>query len=347
MLMSRAADDIESRLPGSNAKLRTTERSLAFMSSGLVFGNYDFLEYIILNAIPSEESDPEYIRRFGKNVVQIEDQIPASSQGPIIAVGEVDGAVIPAGTELSNPAGKLYTTNAMAVIAGGVANIDVTATSPGLDGDMASGDTLTFTSPVPDVDADVTVGPGGIIDGTDMESIESYFARMQERASAGGVYGKDGDYAIWAKEVPGVTRAWEVDDYPEEGTIGIVFMLDNSDPPIPNGAKLLEVKNYVYEKAPVNVDVETYAPTLTGVAVKATIFPDTAKVRAAVTDSVKAMFASQGGKAPGKKLYRAKISEAISTSDGEEDHILILPATDLLAGPTELFVFGSIEFIPG
>ena len=49
--------------------------------------------------------------------------------------------------------------------------------------------------------------------------------------------------------------------------------------------------------------------------------------------------------APGQILYRSHIEQAISSVDGEENHVLVSPSEDVVCGNTKVLVMGEVDYV--
>ena len=93
-----------------------------------------------------------------------------------------------------------------ATSAGGVLRVPITCSTTGAVGNADDGTALILVTPVNGLPssgvADTLTG------GFDTEDLETWRARVIERYYWTPQGGADGDYVVWAKEVPGITRAW-------------------------------------------------------------------------------------------------------------------------------------------
>ena len=116
-LRDRDASDIESRLPGTDARLRFgVLSSIAKTHAGGTHGLYGYLDWLA-RQIFADTADYENIVRaaavYGMTPTQAE-----AAVGNITFTG-TDGTIIPALTGLQRSDGELFTTDAEATIAGG------------------------------------------------------------------------------------------------------------------------------------------------------------------------------------------------------------------------------------
>jgi len=225
---------------------------------------------------------------------------------------------------------------------------------------LDDGSIVSLTSPEAGVvsDAVVDTPDGTAVEGEDQEGIEDYRIRVLERKQAPPAGGKVTDYIAFAKTVTGVTRVWVSPGLLGEGTVGVYFVEDGEIPIFPSAPKIAEVLIAVNEQKPVTADAFVISPIERSVDVEIQIKPNTAAVQAAVTAELQDMIFREaqvadaadpdkvgtGGTFSGD-IPLSKYNEAISLADGEEDHILNLPAADVEAATGELVSLGAVTFI--
>lgn len=155
--------------------------------------------------------------------------------------------------------------------------------------------------------------------------------------------GADGDYIVWAKEVPGITRAWAYRHWMGAGSVGV--MVASSDPvnPVPDAATVQAVKSHIEPLAPVaGSSLYVFAPVPKSVDFHIKLTPDTAAVRAAVTAELRSFLLRDGY--PEGELTLSRINEAISIATGEYSHQLIAPAANVSIAKNELAVMGTLSW---
>jgi uncharacterized phage protein gp47/JayE len=342
-IQKQIAGYLQSQLPGSNAEIPGTEFVISAAHAGPIYELYDFIRFALRQAVPNEDMDPAFIVKWAK-FQKITQNPPAPAKGTVQFTG-VNGSPIPQGTELELPNGTVFTTDAVAVIAAGIANVNITAKTSGVAGNAPNGSTLSLTEPLAVVDPDALVLGGGLAGGYDGDSIKpTLLNKLLDRGGQVLWWGQPGSYIAWATEVPGITRAWEIKNYDGLSTMGIVVVSDESDPIIPNDAKLTEVEEYVQKKTPYKTII-AIAPTLVPINIQIRLIPDTAQGRANVMASLESFFLRNDIFAPNSTLYISNIYEAISVADGEKSHDLIEPASNIVLGPTEVPVLGTVTFV--
>ncbi|CQJ19638.1 baseplate J family protein [Yersinia enterocolitica] len=179
--------------------------------------------------------------------------------------------------------------------------------------------------------------------GTDVEPVDEWRARVIERWYYTPQGGSDPDYIIWAKEVPGVTRAWTYRHWMGTGTVGVMVANSNLENPIPDNAVVGAVRDHILPLAPVaGASLYILAPVAKVVPFHIRLTPDTPEVRYAVIAELRAMFLRDG--VPGGTLDHSRISEAISIATGEYKHVLVSPTDDIPLAATELPIVGELTW---
>lgn len=197
------------------------------------------------------------------------------------------GTIVPINTEFrGNSNNLLYRTIETIEITAGTGQVNVTCLTAGEISNLLVTDTLTINSPIAGLDNQATVS-AIVTEGEDQETLEAYRARISEREKRPPQGGALVDYKFWAKEVPGVTRAfaWGKREVPAltAGYIRVYPLTDGEVDRIPTAAKLTEVQEYIDDpgRAPLQVPIiEVLAMTerLFTITVSS-IEPDTAEVR--------------------------------------------------------------------
>ncbi|MXC98354.1 baseplate J/gp47 family protein, partial [Escherichia coli] len=75
--------------------------------------------------------------------------------------------------------------------------------------------------------------PDTLTGGFDTEDLETWRARVIERYYWTPQGGADGDYVVWAKEVPGITRAWTYRHWTGPATAGVTTARRDPITPLP------------------------------------------------------------------------------------------------------------------
>ena len=340
-LINRAEADIETRLPGADARLRRSNLNvLARVHSGAAHGLYGYLEWIARQVI-IDTADGDMLERHA-SIWGVDRKAASPAIGNITVTG-INGAIVPADSTLARSDGAQYTTDAEATISGGTATIAVTAVDGGQAGNASAASSLSFDTPIDGVSATATVAVGGLTGGADIEADEDLRARLLARIQQPPHGGASYDYVAWALEVPGVTRAWV---YPAElglGTVTVRFVRDDDASPIPDAGEVTAVQDYVDSVRPVTADVTVVAPIAVPLNFTIDLTPDTAAIRAAVEAELRDLLLREAE--PGATILLSHIREAVSLASGENDHILTVPAANVTHAVGEMATFGTIIWL--
>ncbi|SAI74560.1 tail protein [Bordetella ansorpii] len=341
-LIDQTASEMESRLPGVLARAR---RSLVGVVVRVLSGGldalYKYVEILLKRAWP-DQCDAEYLDTHGARW-GVTRTPAAAATGPLPIEG-ADGAALPAGSVLQRADGARYTVDVGVIVAGGTAVARITAEEPGQAGNTAPGAQFTLVSPVAGINS-VAVASTAISGGADVESPEPFRARILERIRRPPHGGSADDYVAWAKQVPGVTRAWCTPAGMGPGTVVVRFVRDDDDDPIPDAGEIEAVQAHIETVRPVTAELYVLAVVAKPIIyVIAGLRPDTPEVRAAVIAELQDMHVRDA--VPGGTLLRSHMSEAISIAAGETDHRLVSPAGNVVCLASELATFGGVQWTP-
>ena len=351
-IVVRIQNDIETRLTNVGSLFRRSIlKILAKVTGGSNHLLYGYLNYLALQLF-AMTADSQYLDTHGGEY-GINKNSATYAIGSGTATG-TNGTSIPANTELQSSAGQVYTIDSEVTISGGSATVNFTASEAGADGNDDAGITLTFVSPIDNIDSTVTVSSNGIYNGADEETDEAYRERILTRKRLPPHGGSRNDYVTWAKENSGVTRAWCLPQYLGNGTVGLAFVYDDSTSIVPTAAQISDMEDYILEHEdpasgdtigiPVTAEPGFTVLTLTEQTVNFTIsiYPNTAAVQTAVTNELTTLLYNEGG--PGETIYDSEINEAISQAAGEERHELVSPTAGIASSFTQVPVMGTITF---
>ena len=340
-LVERIASDFESRLPGTDARLRRSNVGvIARVMAACAHGLYGFLNWIARQVI-IDTAEAEVLERWAA-VWGISRGSAVPATGYVRFLGSGTNIVIPKGTVLQRADGAGFRTTADVVLTAGTATAPITAATPGSEGNTAAGTRLVLAAQILGVSADVTVESDGLTGGTDTETDGSLLDRLLFRIRKPPQGGARHDYEAWAREVPGVTRVWVYPSWLGEGTVGVFFVRDGDEDLVPDPAEVAAVAAHIERKRPVTAEVFVQAPLPLPVNITLRVTPDTAEVRAAVEAELRDVFRREAK--PGGTLLRSHLTEAISLASGEFDHALVEPAADVQAQPGEIPVIGGITW---
>lgn len=343
-LIGRIAADFESRLEGADGRLRRSNINVfSRIIAAVAHALYGFVAWLAKQIMP-DECDEDFLLRHA-NLWLRSGRIPAAYASGQATITGTNGTVIEAGTIFKRADGVAYATEAEVTIAGGTATLQLVAEETGQAGNADAGVTLTIDTPIAGAAAQATVTAGKLTGGADIESIEALRARVLDRIRQTPHGGAQHDYVTWAKEVPGVTRAW---CYPLEmgdGTVTVRFVRDNDASLIPDAAEVTAVQAYIDGQRPVGGELFVAAPIAQPLEFQIAMPGASASVKAAVEASLKDLLLREaepeGGDVDGTILL-SHIREAISLAEGENDHVLVYPTADVIVTTGKMVTYGGV-----
>lgn len=339
-LIDRAMADIETRLPGVDARLRRSNLSvLARVHAGAVHSLYGYLDNLAVQLFV-DTAEVSFLDRYSS--IWGVQRLPAAFAEGSVTITGTSGVAVPSGTQLQRSDGQTCTTTAAATITAGTALVPVSAVLGGAAGNAAAGAQLTFVTPIGGVIATATVAAGGLTQGADAETDASLRARLLRRIQQAPNGGAKADYVTWALEVPGVTRAW---CYPLEGGAGTVvvrFVRDNDASMIPDAAEVAAVQAHINERRPVTANVTVVAPVAVPRNFTIQLTPTSTVVQTAVQAELEDLLRREAE--PGGTILISHIREAISVAAGETNHVLTSPSADVTHTTGQIAVMGTITW---
>jgi uncharacterized phage protein gp47/JayE len=361
VLQAGVASDIAASLNGADALLRFSNLNVtAKAQAGLANLHYGYLDWIAKQAVPFTCTD-EFLVGWAalKNVYKK----PAISASGSVTFNGINGTLIPAGSGIVRGDGIAGTSTADVVVTGGIAIVSMTINPDltgltGAFGNTAIGVAMTLSKSIDGVQA------GGVVSvpltgGADIESDDTFRSRMLFAYQNAPQGGSKTDYEAWAKNVPGVTRAWCSPNSYGAGTVIVYVMFDvsnaanNGFPQGLNGVATgepravaatgdqLTVANYILPLQPVTPVVYVVSPV--AAAVNFTI----SGIPAAKQTSVKAAIASvffNTANATGGSTPIAFIWSAIASVAGVSDFVITSPAADIANAAGTLPSVGLITY---
>ncbi len=328
---------------------------LAYVISGMTFGQYGYLDYIAQQSVPFTATDV-FLEAWAalKGVTR---QTATSATGTATFTG-TNGTDIPSGTILTTTTGITFATNSDVVVSSGTATVAFTATIAGSASNIAS-PTLSLQSPIAGI---ASVSSGVISGGSDNETDLSLRNRMILSFSAPPNGGAVSDYVEWAlASSSDVTRAWAMSST-VPGAVDVYFMEDvaratyNGFPQGTSGGATSEtrttpatgdplvVANYIYPLRPVTALVFVTIPTAQPINVTiADLLPNTTAIQNAITTAITKQFV-QIGNPTGSKVYQSDITTAIETVPGITRYTLSSPSTPTVISVGNLPTLGTISF---
>jgi uncharacterized phage protein gp47/JayE len=328
-------DYITARLHSAAMIPNSVLRVLADGNAGLAFLVLLYIDWLSLQLLP-DTAETEWLDRHAAIWLPGAGRKPATFASGSGTVTGINGTYLPQGTQLSSATGVLYETTEQITVGSSPTPVDIRAVDAGAVANLDEQSSVAFINAIAGVDGAVTII--SMDGGVDAESDDELRQRVLERIRQPPMGGADYDYVAWAKQVPGVTRAWAG---PEQGagTITVRFLMDDlraSDDGWPTPDDILTVDTYIEQKRPVTVkDCYVMAPIKFFLEMTISdLVTDDAATRAAIEQSIQKMLYAQA--APGQTIFRSWVDEAISNAVGEDHHTLtfddaVMPAPGYMA----------------
>lgn len=319
-LVDQALSDIDADVEGADGRQPASNLNvMGIVTAGQADGLHGHLQ-LLREDIDWSNPDSELVERRAAMVGIFPN--PASQAYRVVKFLGASGTAIAKDVRLARADGTEYVTDEAAVIAGGQALVRVVAVEPGAAGNVAAGVKLTLVNAVPGLQSVAEVQATGQVAGSDAETRQQLHARFMEYwpSTEEGA----GPYVKLAKQVAGVTRAWEYEHEMGLGTVTVRFVMDGkADTIIPTEAEIALVDAHVQaNRPPGGGGVYVVAPIPDPVALTLAISPDTTELRAAVEAEIADYHRREAE--PGDPTIPSRISEVISSVPGEFKHRLSL-----------------------
>ncbi len=363
-LRTMVAQDIQAELPGTDPLLRYSSLGIiGRVLAGLVNLFYGFLDWIAKQAVPFTATE-EYLEGWAalKGVFR---EAATQASGTVTFSGNV-GATINAGAALTRSDGvRALVTVGGSVGAGNTVTVSaqINADPTGLTGafgNCAAGTQFTLGSSIDGISS-VGTAATAFTGGADLELDESLRSRMLLAYQTTPQGGASTDYVEWAREVPGVTRAWCAPNGMGPGTVVIRFMMDVSEaafggfPQGTNGVAASEtrdavatgdqlaVANAIYPKQPVTALVYAVAPTANTINFTISgLTGASATLQAEIAAAITGVFEQYGE--PGGTIDLSYIESAIAAIAGTAGFVITAPSVNIVSPTGELPVLGTVTY---
>lgn len=337
-LIANIRADLNARFENDEILRRQDREVYARVQSAAVHTLYGYIDYLARNLLP-DLCDEDWLVRHAK--LKRVTRKPAVQANGLVRFNDVTpGAEIKAGTVIERPAdGYEYTTTATVKATGSELRVPVNAVTPGAAGNCDDEEVLYLVDPVSGVPS--ACAAESLSNGIDAEDVEAWRARIIERWYWTPQSGADHDYETWAKEVPGITKAWTKRSILGPGTIAVIVATAEPDHPAPSSILAEQVKEYIVPRAPVAGSGLFVIPvTERSIHLTINLRPDNAKNRAAVTAEIKSFLYREGE--PSKTIEISRLSEAVSSATGEYAHKIIEPTENPKMGEFEHAKLGEL-----
>lgn len=334
-LITRAQTDLETALPGVDARLRrTVENVLVRIVSGMAHGLHGHIAWSARQVIPTT-AEGEQLKRWA-DVFGVEEKSAVASIGPVLLTSADGVVVVPAMTRLRRADGVLYSVDVETDVHG-TTPVLVTAVESGSNGDAPEGTPLSLTSPIAGLNSVGWVGEPGLSGGAEREREDELIARIVQRVSHPSRGGGPGDYVAWALESPVATRAWEYPHRNGAGSVVVFFVNDRANPIIPTVPNVQAVQALLEQRAPVNARPVAVAPIAAPMNPIIALSPNNSAMQSAVTAELADLLLKT---APEKVVKLNLIREAIARA-GADEYALISPAGDVVPGAAHIVTLGN------
>lgn len=325
----------------------SVEQALNVSFSSQVRDLYDHQSWIKDQIIPSTTSDDETIIKTAKYEGVIRKQATFAS-GRVTFTSQ---SPLPAETRMQSDTNQVYQVLTSGEVQDGEVTVIVQAEEAGVAGNLAAGAVLTLLSPLPGTASTGAVAEGGITGGADTESIAALLDRLlyvRRNPPTGGALH---DYVIWAREVPGVSRAWVWDAWHGPGTVGLAWLYDDRENIVPTREDLKTMEQYLFcHKHPATgvmvgkpggIEVWPVQVRLKKVSISIRLTPDSLANRSAVRANLTAL---QKTLAPGQTLPVSSLRTAIGMTSGITDYFLNI-GEDTTSDVDELITIGEVTWL--
>ena len=179
--------------------------------------------------------------------------------------------------------------------------------------------------------------------GAEQEADEALRARLLDRIRQPPQGGAKTDYAAWALEVAGVTRAWVYPGQLGLGTVTVMFVIDGRPGIIPTAEEVAAVAAHIDPLRPVTAAVTVVAPVAVPLTLRLRTTPASADVRAAIQAEIDDLLRREAE--PGGTILISHLHEAISIAAGEIDHEIVIPGGNVVMPTGSIAVSAPITFI--
>jgi len=330
------------------ALARSNIKALSFVQAVGLHGAYRYLrDFIARQAIPIKAVD-EFLDGWLETYGMPRKEATTATRR--LSGTGIDGVQLDVGTLLQAENGQQFSVTTGGTVVDGIIVVDVVALLAGTAANLASGASVSLVAAVPGIDSGFAVVPDSGRDGTDRETDTEAIYRLQQRLSSEPMGGAPADYARWALQLPGITRAWGVRNPAGPTSAGVIIMADGNVPPgLPTVGQRELVRAYIEDPErgpPDELLVIVPDPVLIDLVIK--LDPDTPAIRAEATLELQDLFFREA--APGGSIPHAHLVEAISGVSGEYNHQITEPAITSGGMLTvdrydQLLVLNSVEFV--
>ncbi|MFD1328303.1 baseplate J/gp47 family protein [Mycoplana ramosa] len=337
-------------LPGTDSALATNFVTVTAKVLAALGHEFELRMAYLTRQLFLSTADAQFLVRHAADV-GIYRKPAASAAGQIFGQGEPD-AIYPAGVRFVSGSMTYTSTAPASASPTGVISLQVRAEAKGAATNRDAEGVLALADPVlwPELSTEWTIGGDGLGGGADAETDEALRARALVRKRNPPSGGSLTDYEQIALSVPGVAKAWAFRDPAAPGFVAVLFLFAERPNLMPTSGDVAVVQAAIDARRLIRVDDSVAAAPIARPVnlVIAGLSSDTTAVRSAISEAVAAILFERGR--PGVRgdvfmLSRSWIEEAISGAVGEDRHVLMEPAGDLMLTEGEYAVLGDVAYV--
>ncbi|HAX5206071.1 TPA: baseplate J/gp47 family protein [Escherichia coli] len=350
-LITQTQQDISQHLPGSQSgQENSVLNALAYAQAGLSAQEHEHLAWISRQIIPSESDEDELLKHCSFwGVVRK----PASAAEGRVQLTLTTEASVISGVQLQRSDGVVYRVTASQTAQAGTLDVTVEATEAGIDGNAPAGTQLSFITPQAGIQQTAVVTENGLTGGADVESVQELLSRLIFRVQNPPSGGTKYDFERWAREVSGVTRAWCKPEWPQAGSVGLTFVMDNNPDIFPGEGDIARMTEYISSHddpatgqpvgQPLGPTVTVFKLTDHPVDFQIRISPKTPENQTLVREALTDLFYNEAS--PGSMILVSAFWRAVAGVQALDDFELRSPLTSVMAEDTELLTVGEITWL--
>lgn len=365
-LRIQVAQDIASALPGADPLLRFSNLGIVgSVLAGLAHLHYGYIDWISLQATPFTATD-EFLEAWGalKGVFRL----AASSASGTVQFAGTNGTLLPSGSHLVRGDGKTFKTTADGTVASGSVTVPATADADpagllGAFGNTDAASAMSLAQSIAGIQSTGTVATA-FTGGADLETDANLRSRVLLAYQNPPHGGDADDYVTWARDVPGVTRAWCVPHGYGAGTVLVFVMFDDAEsahggfPQGTNGCATgetrdtaatgdqLAVANSIFPLQPVTALVYVIAPTANTVNFTISgLSGASSDTKAAVGAAITSVFRANSGITAGPSVVPLSyIESAIAAVPLTAGFVITTPSGNISSSSGTVPVLGVITW---
>jgi len=263
---------------GSNALSKGNINVLATVIGGTAFELEQHIKYVAEQTMLLTAED-QYLEDVHGKLWNVPKNGSTKFDADIEFAG-VNGAVIPANTELQSATGNLYLTTAEAVIESSKALVSIKSLEPGSANNLELNSELSLTEAIDNLET-TAILKNIKVPGQDQEAEDAYRLRIQQHINNRNNTGTLADYELWAKQVTGIEKAYAKRNINGAGTVGIYIVTKDSE-------LKTKVEENINNKKPVGAEIYVLEPADQAIEIAVNITPNNSdndtRLRAAISN---------------------------------------------------------------